>query len=222
MERYFTTISLLGLNDGNLPVHRGMRQRRYESVEKMLDLLDVAKRIGPKAPWRAMFLDPYDPEWDDDMSYLYVDNALYKGWLTYASLMSFFFLYNYRAFFHNKNFAFVTKTTLGLTWIYSNLVYMKYRKQVLRCNLFDEYVQMRADELVKQNEPMLKSEEMKRFLWYSADLQETLVRCHRQAYNNDASDFADSELLLQDFVRRYTDETEEMPLTSNNARIGIV
>ena len=222
MERYFTTISLLGLDEGNLPVHRGMRQRRYESVEKMLDLLDVARKIGPKAPWRSLFLDPYDSEWDDEMSYLYVDHALYKSWITYASLVGFFFLYNYRAFFHNKNFAFVTKATLGLTWGYSTLVYFKYRKQVLRCNLFDEYVQMRADELVQQNEHTLKSEEMKRYMWFNADLQETVDRCHRQAYNNDASDFADSELLLQDFIRRYTDETEEMPLKKSNAFIGIL
>ena len=220
MERYFTTYGLLGLMDGNLPVHRGMRQKRYESVEKMLDLLDVARKVGPKAPWKAFFLDPHDPEWDDDMSYLYIDAPLYKGWFTYATLIGFFFLYNYRAFFHNKNFAFVTKTTLGLTWVYSSLVYMKYRKQVLRCNLFDEYVQLRADELVKQNEHMLRSEEMKRWVWYTADLHETLGRCHRQAFNNDASDFADSELLLQDFIRRYTDETEEMPLSRRNATIG--
>jgi hypothetical protein len=39
---------------------RGMRQKRYESVEKMLDLLDVCKRIGPKFPLDAMFLDPHD------------------------------------------------------------------------------------------------------------------------------------------------------------------
>ncbi len=57
MERYFTTYALLGLNDGNLPVHRGMRQKRYESVEKMLDLLDVAKRIGPKFPLDVASLD---------------------------------------------------------------------------------------------------------------------------------------------------------------------
>ena len=50
-----------------------MRQKRYESVEKMLDLLDVARRIGPKFPLEAMFLDPHDPEWDDDMTYLYVE-----------------------------------------------------------------------------------------------------------------------------------------------------
>ena len=40
--------------------YRGMRQKRYDSVEKMLDLLDVCKRIGPKFPLDAMFLDPHD------------------------------------------------------------------------------------------------------------------------------------------------------------------
>lgn len=50
-------------------------------------------------------------------------------------------------------------------------------------------------------------------------MQETLARCHRQSYKNDASDFADSELLLQDFIRRYTDDTEEMPLQVSKGHI---
>ena len=62
----------------NLILCRGMRQKRYESVEKMLDLLDVSMRIGPKFPLDAMFLDPHDSEWDDDMTYLYVDYPYYK------------------------------------------------------------------------------------------------------------------------------------------------
>ena len=221
MERYFTTIALLGVNDGNLPVHRGMRQKRYESVEKMLDLLDVVKRIGPKFPLDAMFLDPHDSEWDDDMTYLYVEYPFYKKYLMYATFLSFMFLYNYNVFFHNKNLQFATKTTLGLLFVFSNSIYFKYRKQVLRCNLFDEYVQMRADELVKERTHLLRSEQMKKWVWFTADLQETLMRTHRQSFKNDASDFADSELLLQDFVRRYTDDTLEKPLTIGSARIGI-
>ena len=55
-----------------------MRQKRYESVEQMLDLLDVTKRIGPKFPIEAMLLGPHDPEWDDDMAYLYVEYPYYK------------------------------------------------------------------------------------------------------------------------------------------------
>merc|ERR1712083_1277976 len=103
MERYFTTVALLGVNDGNLPVHRGLRQKRYESVEKMLDLVDVVKRIGPKFPLDAMFLDPHDSEWDDDMTYLYVDYPFYKKFTIFTGMTSLIFLYNYNMFFHNKN-----------------------------------------------------------------------------------------------------------------------
>ena len=221
MENYFTTVALLGVNDGNLPVHRGMRQKRYESVEKMLDLLDVVKRIGPKFPTDAMFLDPNDPEWDDDMTYLYVEYNEYKKFSIYFTGMGVWFLYNYNALFHNKNFHFITKSALLSLFVWSNAMYYKYRKQVLRCNLFDEYVQMRADELIKEREKLLHSDEMKRWIWYSADLQETLMRTHRQSFKNDASDFADSELLLQDFIRRYTDDTAEKPLRIGHARIGV-
>ena len=69
-----------------------MREKRYQSVEKMLDLLDVVKRIGPKFPLDAMFLDPHDPEWDDDMTYLYVDYPYYKKFLMFGSITGFLFL----------------------------------------------------------------------------------------------------------------------------------
>ena len=113
------------------------------------------------------------------MTYLYVEYPFYKKYLIYATIMGGMFLYNYNIFFHNKNMIFATKATLGLLFLYSNGVYLKYRKQVLRCNLFDEYVQMRADELVKEREHLLKGEQMKKFVWYTADLKETLMRCHR-------------------------------------------
>jgi hypothetical protein len=60
MDSYYQVKYLLGLTNGNLPVHKGMRQKRYQSIEKVLDLLDVVKRIGPKAPLEALYLDPTD------------------------------------------------------------------------------------------------------------------------------------------------------------------
>ena len=198
-----------------------MRQKRYESVEKMLDLVDVAKRIGPRFPLDALFLDPHDSEWDDDMTYLYVEYPYYKKYMIFASVTSFLFLYNYNIMFHNRNMAFATKATLGMLFVVSNFLYYKYRKQVLRCNLFDEYVQLRADELVAEREHLLRGPAMKQWVWFSADLNETMMRCHRQSFKNDASDFADSELLLQDFIRRYTDETAERPLRQGTHKIGI-
>ncbi len=60
MDSYYQVKYLLGLESGNLPVHKGMRQKRYQSIEKVLDLLDIAKRIGPRAPLEALYLDPSD------------------------------------------------------------------------------------------------------------------------------------------------------------------
>lgn len=62
MDFYYSTKQLLGLSDGNLPVHKGMRQKRYRSIEKMLDLIDVVKRLGPRAPLEAFHLDPTERE----------------------------------------------------------------------------------------------------------------------------------------------------------------
>ena len=221
MNQFFTTYALLGLHNGNLPPFQGARERRYQSIEKMLDLFDVMKRIGPKSPVSAFFLDPTEAEWEDDMTYLGVEYPVYRSYLGYATLVSGMFLYNYNILFHNKNMGLFTKSWLGMLFIFSNYMYYRYRKEVLKCNLFDEYVQLRADELIKEREYLMHTTEMKAWIWYAADLKETLLRVHRQAYNNHSSDFKDSELILQDFVRRYTDETKEFPLDFGDARIGL-
>jgi hypothetical protein len=209
MDQYFVTMALLGVDNGNLPAHRGMRQKRYESVEKMLDLTDVIKRIGPQFPYDALFIDPHDPEWDDDMTYLKMEWFSYYSWMGFSSIFTATMLYNYNIMMHNKNLHFSTRFYTLYVLMFSGIVYHKYRKQVLRANLFDEYVQSRADELIEEREHLLHSEGVKQWVWYTCDMQETLARCHRQSYKNDATDFADSELLLQDFIRRYTDDTEE-------------
>ena len=85
----------------------------------MLDLMDVVKRIGPKFPLNAMLLDPHDPEWDDDMTYLYVDYNAYKQHVLGMSIMGFLFIYNYNMFFHNKGLAFVTKSFIALSFMSS-------------------------------------------------------------------------------------------------------
>jgi len=154
------------------------------------------------------------------MTYLYVEYPYFKQFFIYATGVSLIMMYNFNIFFHNKNMAFATKMLMGGLFFTSNVTYYKYRKQVLRCNLFDEYVQLRADELVKEREPLLRSETMKKWIWFTADLEETLLRVHRESFKNDATDFADSELLLQDFVRRYSDDTLDRPLSMANARIG--
>ena len=60
MDSYYSVKYLLGLENGNLPVHKGMRQKRYRSIEKMLDLFDIMKRVGPRQPMEVISLDPSD------------------------------------------------------------------------------------------------------------------------------------------------------------------
>ena len=48
-------------------------------------------------------------------------------------------------------------------------------------------------------------------MWWNQDFQETLERVHRQANNHSESDFADSELILQDFINRYTNPSDAQP-----------
>ena len=220
MDNYFIVKELLGLNNGNLPVHRGMRQKRYESIEKMLSLLDVVGRIGPKLPSNVLQLDPNDPEWEDNMNYLYPDYLKWKKRAFYMGAMFFVYLYNYQIIAHNAHWRFFHKVFLTIMVFHSAKTIYNYRKDVLRANLFDEYVQLRSDELIDQHRNNVRSNEVKRYIWFQLDLEETLRRCKRQSYLNSSEDFKDSELILQDFIRRYTDETETLPLTYDNSRIG--
>ncbi len=106
MDNYFTVKMLLGLDFGNLPVHRGMRQKRYQSIEKMLDLLDICRRIGPKPPQDLFFLNPQDginiffyfkAEWQDDMNYIYPD---YQKWyVRFAIIGSSLVCFNFKLSF---------------------------------------------------------------------------------------------------------------------------
>jgi hypothetical protein len=50
-------------------------------------------------------------------------------------------------------------------------------------------------------------------------LKETLEKVYRQANNHHASDFKDSELVLQDFIDRYVDPKAKSPMRSFTTEI---
>jgi hypothetical protein len=63
MENYFTFTQLLGLRDSegaNLPIFKDARVKRYQSVEKMLDLIEVAGQTRPFVPSVITTLNPLD------------------------------------------------------------------------------------------------------------------------------------------------------------------
>ena len=90
--------------------------------------------------------------------------------------------------------------------------YMHYRTQILKINLFDEYCYLRSQELVKQNEYILKSPAVERWVWWNKDFGETLSKVYRQGNDNAPSDFKDSELLLEGFIDRYVDPSAKSPM----------
>lgn len=54
--------------------------------------------------------------------------------------------------------------------------------------------------------------DFKKFIWWQEDLRDTLKKVYRQANNHHASDFKDSELVLQDFINRYVDPSSKSPM----------
>lgn len=79
MNDYLTTLELLGIPDQNLPVFKTKRNDRLKSIERMLNLINVSKRLSPQIPRNTFTLDPLDPEWEDKMLYPKLDHpAFYK------------------------------------------------------------------------------------------------------------------------------------------------
>jgi hypothetical protein len=63
MENYFTFTRLLGLRDAegaNLPLFKDARIKRYQSVERLLELLEVAGSTRPRIPSPIITLNPLD------------------------------------------------------------------------------------------------------------------------------------------------------------------
>lgn len=60
MEDYFTFTNLLGVRQANLSPYREARVQRYKSVQKMMDLIQIAKKTMPKLPLQCFALDEYD------------------------------------------------------------------------------------------------------------------------------------------------------------------
>lgn len=63
MENYFSFTRLLSLRDSegsNLPLFKDARVKRYQSVEILLELLEVAASTRPRIPSPIITLNPLD------------------------------------------------------------------------------------------------------------------------------------------------------------------
>ena len=205
MEDYKTSLELLGLYDQNLPVFKEARARRLASINKILNMIQVLPRLAPKVPAELLYLDPMNPEFEDKMVYPVVEwnRFMFQG-LTWGAL-TFFFVYNWNTIMGNKRLrvlkGYYPILSLGmLTHIHYN-----YSMQQTKVCKFENYVKVKALMHIDQNRYLFNHPHFKRFVYFNEDLQETLASVHRQANNHHASDFKDSELILQDFIARYSD-----------------
>jgi hypothetical protein len=62
MDSYFTFTTLLGLRGegGNLPLFKDAKSKRFQSVQRILDLVEVAVQTRPSFPSTILTLNPLD------------------------------------------------------------------------------------------------------------------------------------------------------------------
>ena len=207
MENYELSVKLLGLKDQNLPVFKDTRLKRLESIEKIKKLFNIMPRLMPNLPKNVFTLDPNNPEWEDKMVYPKVNYNILLWQGTTWGLMTWFYCYNWNVLNANRRLRHLRNIFpffSGFMIFNSARTYFEQSKKVL---MFEDYCEKRAQELFEENKYLLEHENFKRYVYYHQDMEETMARVHRQANNHSSSDFKDSELIIQDFVKRYTDSS---------------
>lgn len=205
MDEYRMSIELLGLNDQNLPLFKDARARRLASIDKIMNMVSILPRLSPKIPSELLYLDPMNPEFEDKMVYpvMQWQKLTYKGMVWGATTA--FFVYNWNMIMGNKRFR-ILKGMYPLMSVFmlTNMHY-EYNVQLSKIKMFELYTKTRANMLVEENKYLFNHPHFKRFVYFQEDLRETLASIHRQANNHDETDFKDSELIIQDFIKRYSD-----------------
>ena len=205
MEEYRTSLELLGLYDQNLPVFKEARAKRLASIDKILNMMAVLPRLAPKVPKELMYLDPLDPEFEDKMVYPVIEwqKFMYQG-LVWASTTA-FFVYNWNTIMGNKRLRILKGMYPILSVVMLGTIHYNYSMQLAKVRMFEQYTRSKAKMMVEQNKYLFDHPDFKKYVYFNEDLKETMASVHRQANNHDSSDFKDSELILQDFILRYSD-----------------
>lgn len=224
MDRYHLAASLLGLWDEKswMPVFRGPRYRRYQSIDKMMDLMEVAVKSAPVFPVEALALNPMDDEWDDQMTYININYSwIWEHLVTRMGVPLAFYIYHHNLIHYNYHYR-------ALKWFFPLVMvvqfeacYKYYRTQLTKGLLFDEYVQARADELIAQREHLLHTDEVKKFIHWGIDFRETMKQVRREGTNNHPSDFKQAEIALQAFINRWVNPAVGLKFPNAGPKFGL-
>ena len=204
MEEYRNSIRLLGLLDQNLPVFKEKRVKRLRSIEKINNMLSILPRLAPEIPFQLRSLDPVDPEFEDKMIYPVVNwqKYIYRS-IVWAGV-TYFFAYNWNVISGNKRLRLMKLMYPALSTFMLGTMMYEYNNEIVQVELFDNYVNQRTLELLNQNLAWYDHPDFKKFVYFMEDYKETMSKVHRQANNHDETDFKDSELTIQDFIRRHS------------------
>jgi hypothetical protein len=203
MNEYINQLKLLGIPDQNLPVFKEARVNRLKSIDKMTSLINIMPRLTPKFP-NVFILNQTDPEWDDKMVYPTINHAKAAFQLSWWGAVTGFFAYNWNVIAGNKRLSLLKLFYPVLSTMMLSYVYINYNTQYNKVHLFEMYCEKRAKELVEENKYLFDHDHFKRYVYFQEDMKETLERVHRQANNHNRADFMDSELIVQDFIKRHS------------------
>ena len=121
-------------------------------------------------------------------------------------LTTLFYGYNWNVLHANPRLKLLRYFLPVVSTYYLSVVWYGYNDEKEKVRLFENYCDVRAKELVESRKYLLQHDHFKRLVYFNHDLTQTLDKVHRQANNHHSSDFKDSELILQDFIRRHSDE----------------
>ncbi len=131
---------LLGVPDQNLPVSQEKRNSRMNSIQKMMSLINIAKRLRPELPRQLFSLDPEDPEFQDKMYYPTINHTKFIGGVFFLGVQTAFFAYNWSTIMGNSRLKLLKFVMPVSTFAISSVMFNDYYKNMAKIHLFDNYV----------------------------------------------------------------------------------
>lgn len=235
MENYFTFTRLLGLRDSegaNLPLFKDARVKRYQSVERIMELLEVAGSTRPRIPSPIITLNPLDRIYfliqpsgmircpspsSSAKDTGHMPAAFLPCW--YTDIDPVLLLIQLQHLLHQHPLPHFPQRLplprgLHFRWCLRFIPQTNPQNQPFRWVLLPALSGACQAKRVFAWSPWYASwdVDVKKSVWWEEDFKETLGKIYRQANDNAASDFKDSELLLQDFINRYVDPNAASPM----------
>ena len=234
MDQYFTFTTLLGLWRwvSCLPILWDAKSQKFQSVQKILSLVETAAQTRPTLPGSVLTLNPLDRNNSStqpngtirclspsstELATGPTEEDCLHCW--YNFLDTVLLLIQLQRFHNQYPIQDLQKHLPILCCLHLRRCLLlipqaNLENQPLRRVLLPQVSGACSAEWIHAWPPRynLYYLDVKRTVWWVEDFKETLSKVYRQANDNKQSDFQDSELILQDFVNRYVDPSAASPM----------